>query len=189
MIWAAQVTLKNSTTEYGLVSLLLHWVSALLVLGLFGVGLYMVDLTYYDPLYHELPEWHKTVGSALALLTLGRLLWHRISKPPSLLISQPVMRKAARVGHACLLILLLVLPLTGYLIVTAEGKPMLLFGLALLPALMELTPEQTDNVGQLHLWSAWALIGLAVGHSGAALKHHFVDRDRTMIRMLSIKSK
>ena len=179
--------LTNTLTGYGLISVLVHWLSALLAVGLFALGLYMVELTYYDSLYHELPEWHKAVGAALALITVFRLLWRLYSRPPSLLSKHPLSRVAARIGHGMLLVLLLILPLTGYLMVTAEGKPLLLFDLALLPALVDLTPEQADRVGRLHLWSAWGLIVLALGHGAAALKHHFIDADKTLIRMLNIK--
>lgn len=179
--------LKNTKSTYGTVSVLVHWLSALLVFALFGLGLYMVELSYYDPLYHELPEWHKTLGVVLAVLTLFRLLWRVFSITPALLAEQPWQVMVARLAHVLLLLSLLILPVTGYLIVTAEGKALLLFDLAVLPALLELTPEQTDWVGRLHLWSAWGLIGLALGHSAAALKHHFIDADRTLVRMLNIK--
>ena len=179
--------LKNTISTYGTVSVLVHWLSALLAFGLFGLGLYMVELSYYDPLYHELPEWHKSLGAALAVLTLFRIFWRMATTTPELLTKQPSQIFAARVAHALLLLFLLLLPITGYLIVTAEGKALLLFDLALLPAWLELTPEQTDWVGRLHLWSAWGLIGLALGHSVAALKHHFIDADRTLIRMVNIK--
>ena len=169
--------------------MLVHWLSALMAFGLFGLGLYMVELSYYDPLYHELPEWHKVLGVALAALTLFRLFWRTTTTTPVLLAKQSWQVLAARVAHGLLLLLLLVLPITGFLIVTAEGKALLLFDLALLPALVELTPEQTDWVGRLHWWSAWGLIGLALGHSAAAFKHHFVDGDRTLIRMVNIKGR
>ena len=179
--------LKNTTSDYGMVSVLVHWLSALLAVGVFGLGLNMVGLSYYDPLYHELPEWHKFLGVALALITLFRLLWCVISTPPLLLAKQSWQKMAARLAHGLLLLGLVVLPVTGYLIVTAEGKALLLFDLALLPALIELSPTQTDWVGRLHLWSAWGLIGMALVHAAAALKHHFVDADRTLTRMLNIK--
>ncbi|MEE2732299.1 MAG: cytochrome b [Pseudomonadota bacterium] len=179
--------LANSESGYGLVSVLLHWLSALLTILLFGVGLYMVGLSYYDPLYHELPEWHKSVGVVLALLSLFRVVWRVLSGPPAPLAEKRWQGAAARLVHATMLALLILLPVTGYFIVTAEGKPLMVFELTLLPALLELTPNQTDLVGRWHLWGAWALIGLAALHAAAALKHHFIDADRTLIRMLTIK--
>ncbi len=179
--------LKNNATEYGLISVMVHWLSALLVVGLFAVGLYMVDLTYYDPLYHELPEWHKTFGVVLALITLFRLSWITLSRPPAVLAENRLVAAAARLGHGGLLLLLLILPITGYLISTAEGKPLMLFDWQVLPALRELSPEQTDLIGEVHELGAWALILMALFHAGAALKHHFIDHDKTLIRMLYIK--
>ena len=67
--------LKNTQDGYGLVARVIHWLTAILVLGLFGSGLYMTSLGYYDPLYHSLPWWHKSVGlTVLAVLAL-RIIW------------------------------------------------------------------------------------------------------------------
>lgn len=178
---------NNTETQYGVVSIVLHWLSFLLVAALFGVGLYMVDLTYYDPLYHELPQWHKLFGVVLAVLSLARILWRILSRSPTLLAAAGWQVAAARSVHWALYLLLLLLPLTGYLISTAEGSDLSAFGWTLLPGLFELSPALADWAGSLHLWTAWGLIGLATVHALAAFKHHFVDRDSTLIRMVYIK--
>lgn len=178
---------RNSNVSFGILSIVIHWLSFVLVGGLFGVGLYMVDLTYYDPLYHELPEWHKAFGLMLGALTLVRLLWVVMSPVPAPLSDQGWQRVLAKGAHFGLYLLLVAVVVTGYLICTAEGKTLMAFELPLLPAMVELSPQQAELAGLLHRWLAWALVLLAGGHGLAALKHHIVDRDRTLVRMLSVK--
>ena len=67
--------LKNSQTHYGIVSIVLHWLVAITVFGLFAVGFWMVDLSYYSQWYRTAPHWHKSIGILLALVMLLRLLW------------------------------------------------------------------------------------------------------------------
>lgn len=181
--------LKNTDDRYGILSVLLHWVSLVLVVALFAVGLYMVGLTYYDPLYHELPEWHKLFGLILAFLSVFRILWVFVSRPPAILAVAGWQVVAARAAHGLLYLLLLILPITGYLISTAEGSSLTAFEWVLFPGFMELSPERADWVGNLHLWAAWCLIGLGSVHGLAALKHHFLDHDSTLTRMLYIKGR
>ncbi len=178
------VQLRNDERAYGWISIGLHWLSFLMAVGLFAVGLYMVGLTYYDPLYHQLPEWHKLAGAVLALPTLLRLGWVLLNRPPPLLADSPWQRLMARGVHGVLYLLLLALPITGYLITTAEGDALAAFNLTLLPAITTFDPHTVDWAGRLHLWSGWALILVAAVHGLAALKHHFLDRDTTLIRML-----
>lgn len=180
--------LGNTTTGYGLVSIILHWLSFLMVCGVFAVGFYMVELTYYDPLYHELPEWHKLWGFALALTTLIRLLWKAVNPRPELLSGRRWEVLMARSMHGFLYCLLLLLFLTGYLMTVAEGKALTAFEFTLMPALLELNPQQVDLAGVLHWGIAWLLMAMMGLHGAAACKHHFIDRDQTLIRMLSIKN-
>jgi len=177
----------NTATCYGLVSIVLHWLSFLMVCGLFALGLYMVGLTYYDPLYHVLPEWHKLWGVVLALITLVRLLWKVFNPRPKLLSGRRWEVYLARGMHALLYCLLLLLFLTGYLITVAEGKALSAFEYTLVPALLELSPQQADWAGVLHRGIAWLLMSMIGLHGAAACKHHFIDRDSTLMRILIIK--
>jgi len=179
--------IKNTTARYGAVSILIHWVSFLMVAGLFGVGLYMVELTYYDPLYHELPEWHKLFGVILGGLTLIRLVWICFSRPPKVLTEQRWQAVLAKMVHGLLYLILLLLLISGYLISTAKGAPLVSFDVQLLPALVTLEPNQVDLAGLLHYWVAWGLVGVVSLHALAALKHHFIDQDQTLTRILTIK--
>lgn len=92
---------------------------------------------------------------------------------------------AAKVVHVCLYVLLLVLFISGYLIVTAEGEPLAIFGLVEVPALVISGSNIQDQAGEVHEWLAFGLIGLTVIHGSAALWHHFNSRDNTLLRMVS----
>lgn len=177
---------RNRADAYGAVAIALHWSTALLIVGLFGLGLYMVGLSYYDPLYRTLPQWHKDLGALLVLLMLARLGWRRFTAPPRPLSGRtPWERRLARLTHALLYLLPLALAVFGYLISSADGRPLRLWGDTLaVPALPAAMENQEDLAGSIHLWLAWTLIGLAVLHALGALKHHFIDRDRTLVRML-----
>lgn len=172
--------------SYGIVAIAFHWSSALLSIGLFALGLYMVTLTYYDPLYRTLPQWHKNLGAALVVLMLLRLGWRRLNPAPAPVEGHgPAERRLARFTHVLLYLFPFVLAMFGFLISTADGRALQLWGGTLsVPALVTGIDKQEDLAGEIHLWLAWAFIGLAAVHALAALKHHFFDRDRTLLRML-----
>lgn len=177
--------LKNSGTQYGVVSKVVHWVVALSVVGLFAVGYWMVELSYYSPWYRTAPYWHKSIGVLLALLMLGRLLWRYYSPPPKALASHGLWtRRAAKVMQLGLYLTILILVGSGYLISTADGRPIAVFDWFSVPSLGMLFPRQTDIAGVVHEFAAYSVLVLAGGHAGAALKHHVIDKDNTLKRML-----
>ena len=177
--------LKNTKDTFGLVALSLHWIVALVLIGLFALGLWMVDLDYYDPWRKAAPEIHKAIGILLFATLAVRVIWRCISPPPQPLQGVPVWeRKAAAGMHSLLYLLLFAVMLAGYLISTADGRPIDVFGLFLVPATLSGLPDQADIAGDIHFALAVALVSLAGVHAIAALKHHFIDRDRTLLRML-----
>ncbi len=175
----------NSASRYGLVSVLLHWLVALAVFGLFGLGLWMVGLDYYSSWYRTAPDLHKSVGILLFAVMLLRLGWRLVAAQPAALASHDrLTRLAAKAGHALLYLLLFVLMGSGYLISTADGRPIEVFGLFSVPATLTGLPRQEDLAGQVHEYLAWGLMALVAVHALAALKHHWLDRDATLLRML-----
>jgi cytochrome b561 len=179
--------LKNTPLTFGWISIGLHWLSFVAVVFLFCVGVYMVDLTYYDPLYHELPEWHKAVGVMLAGLTLLRLSWIVYSPAPAVLAASPWQQKLARAAHGVLYLMLLLLLISGYLITTADGKPLQVFNVILLNQTVALNPALAEWVGLIHQWVSYGLVVVVLGHGAAALKHHFINKDQTLLRMLWVR--
>ncbi len=179
--------LANTQTTYGLVAVVLHWLVAVVVVGLFALGLWMVELTYYDTWYRTAPAIHKAIGVSLFLVVAVRLAWRaRGPRPVPLATHTPLERHAAGVAHLLLYALLLTVMLSGYLISTADGRPIDVFGLFQVPALISGLPGQADIAGKVHLALAIALVSLAAIHALAALKHHFIDRDTTLLRMLGL---
>jgi len=179
------VPFKNTSTRFGSLSITLHWLVALAVYGMFALGLWMVTLGYYDNWYHQAPELHKSIGIVLFAVMILRLLWRFISPPPKPLSSySPLVRISAVAAHLLLYLLLFAILITGYLISTAEGKPIEVFGVLPLPAMLAGGAEQADLAGDIHLYLAWSVVIISVLHGLAALKHHFIDRDITLKRML-----
>ncbi len=179
MIW------RNTHDHYGAVAIALHWLMAIAVVGLFALGLWMTGLTYYDAWYTTGPEIHKGVGVLLFLVLIARLAWRLASPPPKPLPTlSPLERRASGLVHGLLYVLLLATMLTGYLISTADGRPVDVFGIFAVPATLTGLPNQADIAGDVHLALAIATIALASLHALAALKHHWIDRDRTLLRML-----
>ncbi|RJG50539.1 cytochrome b [Motilimonas pumila] len=177
--------LRNTSQGYGLVAITIHWLVAVVVVGLFAVGLWMIDLSYYSSWYQTAPMWHKSVGLTLFLVMMFRLVWRLMSVQPASPSQHHALEKlGAKLGHGAIYVLLFVIMVSGYLISTADGRPILMFSMIEIPALVTDIPQQEDIAGLVHEYAAWALIIIASGHGLAALKHHFVDKDNTLKRML-----
>lgn len=183
--WVHRYT--NSRTAYGWIHILLHWVTAVTVIGLFLVGWWMVDLGYYDDWYHTAPAWHKAVGLLLAGLIAVRLVWKYLNYTPRDLSVSLWEQKAAHFAHAILYLLLISMFITGYLISTAKGVGISVFDWFTVPAVISLSPAWADRIGQWHWYIAVALMLMVSLHTLAALRHHFQLRDRTLKRMLGFK--
>ncbi|MHC2146044.1 cytochrome b [Pseudomonas sp. 210_17 TE3656] len=181
--------LRNSSSRYGLVSIVMHWGVALAVFGLFGLGLWMMGLDYYSPWRKEAPDLHKSIGLVLLAVMLARVAWRFISPPPPALPNHDKLtRVASKAGHALLYFGLFAVMTAGYLISTADGVGIPVFGLFEVPALVSDLPDQADVAGVIHFYLAWGLVIFAGLHGLAALKHHFIDRDATLKRMLGRKA-
>ncbi|WP_397450419.1 cytochrome b [Pseudomonas sp. NA-150] len=177
--------LRNSSSRYGWVSMVLHWGVAITVFGLFALGLWMVGLGYYDTWRKAGPDLHKSIGLTLFAVMLIRVVWRLVSPPPPALASYGRWtRIGATFGHLFLYLCLFATMFAGYLISTAEGEGISVFGLFDVPALISSIPDQADVAGDIHLYLAWVLVIFAGLHALAALKHHFIDRDTTLVRML-----
>ncbi len=175
--------IRNTTSAYGWVSIVFHWLMALAVFGLFGLGLYMVELTYYDAWYRGSLDLHKNTGVMLTLAWLLRLIWKLRNPQPHPLGNKIWEHKVAHLTHLLLYLLMLALFISGYLISTADGRAIDVFGWFELPATLT-RANQEDIAGAIHWALAWALMVIAGLHALAAIKHHWLDKDRTLVRML-----
>ncbi|MEE9327256.1 MAG: cytochrome b [Cocleimonas sp.] len=178
--------MRNTENEFGLVSKLLHWVMAVILTGLFTVGLYMTGLDYYDPLYHSLPWWHKSFGLLTIFLLLLRVIWKLSNPSPKPLKTHKKWEVTlAHLIQKLFYLLILLIGISGYFISTAKGKGIEFFSLFEVPAIFgELKEERADLIGNAHELMAILLAVFVVLHAFAAFKHHFIDKDETLRRML-----
>ncbi|MCP5161567.1 MAG: cytochrome b [Hahellaceae bacterium] len=182
--------LGNSSEQWGGVSIAIHWLVALTIFGMFGLGLYMVELSYYDPWYKSAPWLHKSVGALLFVVMLARLAWRRVSGVPRELVSHKTWEvKLAHWVHGTLYLIIFLIIFSGYLIVTAKGSGLSVFGWFEIPSLISDVEHLEDMAGDIHRWLAYFLMALVTLHAAGALKHHFIDRDVTLTRMLGIGAK
>lgn len=181
--------LHNTDQRFGVVSIIMHWLVALAVMALFGLGFYMVDLDYYHEWYRSAPHLHRSVGLILFVLVCGRLVWRFVSPPPRALPThQPWEKVSAQLTHWALYLLLLTAMVSGYLISTADGSSIEVFDWVAVPSLTGDREHLEDVAGEVHYWATWALVVLAGVHALAAIKHHVFDRDETLRRMLGLAS-
>lgn len=176
---------KSTPHRYGLVARLLHWSMALLLAVLFALGWWATELSYYDPLYRTIPDLHRSLGVLAAVLISARAGWALIdNRPAPLAGGRRWEQLAARVTHGLLYLLMILVPVSGYLMSTADGRPVQVFGLFELPALLPPDSGREEWAGSAHYFLAFGGAYLVLLHVAAALKHRFIDRDGTLRRMI-----
>ena len=164
----------------------LHWLIALLVFAGWGLGIYMHDLPT-SPAKAQYYSWHKWIGVTVFLLTLVRVTWRATHPPPPLPATvAPWQVTAARLSHFLLYALLFAIPLTGWTMSSAKGFTTVYFGVLPLPDLVAKNEALGRLLAEVHELLAYTLAGVVALHFGAALRHHFVDRDVVLRRMLPV---
>lgn len=180
---------RNTAYSWGLLAVLMHWLVAVTIISLFGLGLWMTGLDYYDPWYSQGPDIHRSIGILLFFLILVRLGWRFMEIIPN---PHPKHKyceiRTAHAVHLLLYLLPLITMLCGYLISTADGRPVAVFNWFEIPALFTGLAQQEEVMGYIHELLAWGLIATAILHAAGALKHHFIDGDTTLTRMLGTAS-
>ena len=176
--------IRNTMHCFGLPAILVHWIMALLIIGLFVLGLYMTSLTYYDPWYNRAPWWHKSLGLSTFALLLARALWAWVNIKPAPLGTHHTWEiYLASFTHWLLYILLFGISISGYLIATAKGQGIDFFGWFELPPIVTGIDQLEDKAGAVHLYLAYIMAAFVTLHTLGALKHHFIDKDKTLERM------
>ena len=181
-------TTLPSRRGYTRPAIALHWLIALLVVGGFSLGLYMSDLPV-SPQKLRYFSWHKWSGITVLALTFVRLAWRLTHPAPAPVPGLPRWQEqAARTIHRVLYVLLFAIPLTGWMYSSASGYPVVYFGIKALqlPDLVAKDKALADLLKAVHQSLNWTLLVLVAIHAAAALKHHFVDRDETLRRMLPL---
>ena len=188
--------LRNSSERYGLVAIALHWTVAALFLSQVAIGIYMTDLPLTDPRTFPLYQTHKSIGFVIFILVVIRLAWRVTGQTPPPPASLPRWQARAAVAvHSLLYAALLLMPLLGWVVVSASplGIPTLIFGKLVIPHIpfVVKSPDR-QMIGSVASWAHWALAwaaSIAVGgHIAAALLHHIVEKDTILKRMLPARA-
>jgi cytochrome b561 len=154
------------------------------IVGMFFLGLWMVTLTYYSPYYRAAPDIHRSIGILLLIFLVLRFCWRLINPKPEDHELAPWERTAARLVHWGFYPLLLALMVSGYLISTADGRPIEVFNWFSVPSLFQ-KKGMEDVAGEVHEVLAYITMAVVALHAAAALKHHFLDHKRILARMWS----
>ena len=178
------------TDRYNRVAILLHWLIWLSIIALLVLGLVMEDLP--KSILYTGYMVHKSLGLSVLVLTLIRIVWRLTHKVPSMPDSmKPWEKFAAHAVHFGLYVLMLGLPLSGWAMVSSSSKgyPTNFFNLfewPHIPFLVDIANKSEINhtIRETHETLAWIAIALIILHAGAALKHHFINRDSVLVRML-----
>ena len=174
---------KNTTDGYGFIARVLHWGMAIAIIAMFVLGKWMRTLDYYNPWYKQAPDIHKSIGIILLALLVLRILWRLFNTAPDDSHLKPQERALSHLVHIGFYLLLILLMVAGYMISTLDGRGISVFALFEAPSFWQQKGLE-DTAGFIHEILAHALMALVILHAGAALKHHFIDRDITLLRML-----
>ena len=170
--------------RYTRVAIALHWLIALMILVSFSVGLYMADLSL-SPTKLRLYSWHKWAGVTIFALVLIRCLWRLTHAAPPLPGAMPRWQHtAAQASHYLLYALMIAIPLSGWLMSSAKGFQTVYFGVLPIPDLLEKNKELGETLNLLHTSLNYTMIVVVIAHAAGALKHHFIDKDDILRRML-----
>jgi cytochrome b561 len=181
--------LKNDELRYGAVAQFFHWTIVILIIIQFILANQADDLPLGAAKIAVLAR-HKSFGITILALVVLRLVWRLIGGAP---VNPPDMarwqRIAAHISHVALYALLLITPLLGWLMSSARNFPVSWFGLVTLPDLISPNRPAYEFLHEAHEFMADTLFWLALLHVAAALKHHFIDRDNVLRRMLPVRLK
>jgi cytochrome b561 len=178
------MAIRSTSERWGSVAKAFHWLMALMLIGLLLVGWWMTDLPNSRDKF-EIYALHKSTGLTVLMLVVFRILWRVLDPTPTLPPNTPRwQRLSAKLSHVALYAVMLAMPLSGWLYNSASNFPLKWFDLIKLPALSGPDRELKALAGDLHEALAITLVVLLTVHIGAALKHHFIDRDSIVRRML-----
>lgn len=176
--------IRDTPKGYGLITRLFHWLMALGIFFLFGLGYWMVGLDYYSAYYVSAPDLHRSLGIVLLAALLVRWGWRLASVHPSDAELKPLERVASKAVHIGFYPLMLALMVSGYFISTSDGRPIDVFGIVEVPSVV-IEKSLADTAGRIHEILAYITVGVAIVHAAAALKHHFIDKSSILTRMWS----
>jgi len=173
----------TASNRYSTPAIALHWLIALLIFLAFPLGVYMHELPL-SPDKLKLYSYHKWIGVSVFLLVAIRLGWRLTHTPPALPDGIAAwQRRASAVVHGLLYLLMIAIPLSGWLMSSAKGFQTVWFGVLPLPDLIGKNRELGELLAEVHEALNFTLLALVILHVGAALKHHFIERQPFLQRM------
>ena len=183
------IQIKNTKRSYGLVSQLLHWGMALLVIATFVSGVVFSEMSRSHPMFRDVIVWHKSLGVSVFALVCFRIIWRLINPSPSLPDEMPkIQRWIAFLGHWALYACMVALPVTGIGSSFMSGRDVPFFFISSIPPFFSVTDYDLANtlIG-MHHFITKVFLALFILHVMAAIKHHFWNKDDILIRMLDIR--
>ncbi|HCX32699.1 MAG TPA: cytochrome b [Rhodocyclaceae bacterium] len=169
---------------YTRTAIALHWLVAALIFATVPLGVYMVGLSL-SPIKLRLYSYHKWIGITVLALTVLRILWRATHTPPPLPAALPHWQRAgSHAVHVALYVLIVAVPVSGWLMSSAKGVPTVWFGVLPLPDLVAKDKSLGEILTGVHQGLNIVLLSLVAAHIAAALKHRYIDRDDILERML-----
>ncbi len=170
--------------RYTTPAIALHWMIFVLIACSFMLAVYMVSLPL-SPLKLKYYSWHKWIGVTVFALAVARVAWRVFNPVPVVPPHLPHWQKrAAAATHLLLYVLIVVIPITGWLYSSAAGVPTVYLGMWQLPDLVAKDKALAAQLKLVHVSLNYTMLGLVIIHAAAAIKHHYVDRDDVLRRML-----
>jgi cytochrome b561 len=179
---------STNPARYTPTAITLHWLIALIIFCSFPLGLYMVELPL-SPARLRLYSWHKWAGVTVFALAVLRIAWRATHPAPPPLPMPRWQLMASSATHHMLYVLIVVVPLSGWLYSSAAGFQTVYFGVLPIPDLIGKDKALADQLKLVHLVLNYALAALIAAHLAASLKHHLVDRDGLLGRMIPFLDK
>lgn len=176
--------LRNTPDRFGVIARIFHWLVFLLLIGSFGLA-WTMDGMRLSPAKLEIISWHKWVGVTVFLVVVLRLGWRLVNTtpthPPD---TKPLHKAAAALSHFLLYLILIVMPITGWIMSSAKNLPVVYLGLFQIPGPFAGDKAVARQMEEVHETLATVLLVLVAVHVLAALFHHFFLRDNVLRRML-----
>jgi cytochrome b561 len=175
--------LKNTENNYGLITILLHWLIATLIIAMLALGLYMVDLPISLQKL-KLYRWHKEFGILVLMLATVRISWRLFNMTPRLpSYLQSWQKLAARAVHYAFYGFMFAMPLTGWAISSSAGLSVSFFGLFVLPDFVSASEASRHLFTDMHTWLAYGLIATIALHVAAVAEHIIIHKDNILRKM------
>lgn len=179
---------SGASARYSTPAIVLHWLLGAALVAVFVLGIYMHDLPF-SPQRLKLYNWHKWAGVAILALSVLRLVWRLTHRPPALppavASAMPAWQHMAHhATHHALYALFFIVPLVGWAYSSAAGFPVVFLGVLPLPDFVPADKALAELIKPWHEIAAFALAALVLVHVGAAAKHHLMDRDGLLWRMV-----